>query len=78
MNGYEWLHGMTGQSRIGLMAFAFVVLIAALRYEKRDPNSFEAFFVCGLAIGFFVWSSWFCLGAFVKPFNPSMEFMSGK
>lgn len=74
----DWLLDMPGVHRLLLVALAVVFLTAAIKYEKPRPNSFRAFVLSMFAIAFLTWSSWFCLGAFVKPFNPSMEFMNGK
>lgn len=74
----EWFFEMSGPARLVLVAFAVVVLTLAIRYEKGRSDEFGAFVFSMLAVGFLFWSAWFCLGAYVKPFNPSMDFLSGK
>lgn len=78
MNKWEWLNEMDGHYRICLMILAWICLWFACRTEKKNPDGFLAFVAIFTSFGFVVWSHWFALGAVVKPFNPSMEFMGGK
>lgn len=75
---FEWLYEMSGTARLVLVAFAIVVLMAAVRYDKGRSDEFGAFVFVMTAVGFMAWSLWFCLGAFVKPLNVGMDFMTGR